>query len=538
MILPIIKNCTSKKEECRIPEALTYSYFCDLSRLGGEAFSSFVGGAEEAGEGFAEFYFDSSLEERDEIFRISVLADKIRIGFRDARGAVNGAATAALLLRKKRVECCEIVDYPDCAVRSFLLDMSRGQPTLEQIKNIIYYLALAKYNRLHLHLMDFRGLCYRSEALPEFVYMPPAEEKKGNSYVQYEKSQMREIIELCDRYAIEIIPEIEIPAHATALCAAHPEFRCQVENAHSWTICPGNDDIWAFFDKLVGEVVELFPKSEYIHIGSDELEFSDLPEGKKRLCHWDECPRCAALREREGLADRQAEFYYLVDKMHGIVKSYGKKMIMWNDQIDISGDVPISRDIVLQFWRIAHPGRGPYEGCIFNDYLKKGFKVINAYYPYTYLDIEKYMSSEKMKSWTPYNAPEQSPEYASQILGGEVCAWETGNCADYPFYCYTLPPSIALAGDKMWTRGERELDDEYKKALSEFIFGSAELAPVFECIGDVIPPRSGEIVTYVSPEDLKTELIDEMINKLQDRGNDFAARAYAELLERIKEAEV
>jgi N-acetyl-beta-hexosaminidase len=384
--------------------------------------------------------------------------------------------------------------------------------------------------------MDFRGLCYRSEALPEFEYLPPTEEKPGNSYVQYEKSQMREIIELCERYAIEIIPEIEIPAHATALCTAHPEFKCQVENAHLWTLCPGNDDIWDFFKKLVGEVAELFPKSEYIHIGSDELEFSDLPEGKKRLCHWDECPRCAALREREGLADRQAEFYYVIGKIHEIVKSCGKKMIMWNDQLDVSRDVPISREIVMQFWRIAYPGRGPHVGCSFDKLLNMGFKVINSYYPYTYLDLEKYLSPEKLKSWTPFNTPEQSPELASQILGGEACSWETGNRADYPYYSYTTYPSIALFGDKLWECGDREFDVEYKNALAEFLFGSAEFTPVFECVGDLIPPRSCEKVTFVAPKEQNRELLDEMIEKLGGITDSVVAEAYALLLREIRKS--
>ena len=533
MILPKIKKYTARRGVCTIPEELTYSYSSEAGRLGGEAFSSFVGGATAAADAFVEFFFDEALEARDEIYKLTVLQDKIKIGFRDARGAINGAASAALLLRCDTLPCCEIIDYPDCAYRSFLLDLARGLPRIEDIKDIVKNLALSKFNRLHLHLMDSRGLCYRSDAVPEFKFTPPEEEKPGNNYGPYEKSVMHEIVEICESYAIEIVPEIEIPAHATALCTAHPEFKCQVENAHTWAICPGNDDVWCFFDKLVGEVAELFPKSEYIHIGSDELEFSDLPGDAARLCHWDECPRCAALREREGLADRQAEFYYLVDKIYGIVKSYGKKMMMWNDQIDVSKDVPISREIVIQFWRIAYPGRGPYEGCRFEQFLEKGFSIINAFYQYTYLDIEKYMSPEKMIDWTPFNVPEQSKEYASQILGGEACAWETGNYAEYPFYGYTLPPAIALIGDKLWTGGARELDDEYKKALSRFIFGSSEFTQVFDCVGDLIPPRSRRRVTFVPKEELDRTLIEKMIEKLGCLSEMKTAKEYVKLLQRI-----
>ena len=535
MVIPIVKKCARKESVCNVPEKVTYSYTCELGRLGGEAFESFTEGAERVRfNAFVEFCFDDSLENRDEIYSVSVSTDKIKVGFRDARGAINGAATVALLLRKKEIECCEITDYPSCGFRSLMLDLARGLPRVEDIKNTVRYMALGKYNRLHLHLMDSHGLCYRSDALPEFKFVPYAD-KPANNYGQYEKDVLRDIAALCRKYEIDVIPEIEIPAHGDALNKAHPEFMCDVESAHTWAICPGNDNIWDFFGKLVGEIVEIFPDCEYVHIGSDELEFADLPEGKKRLCHWDECPRCAALREREGLADRQAEFYYLIEKIHGIVTSHGKKMIMWNEQIDVSKEVPLSRDIILQFWRIAHPGRGPYEGCSFNAFLEKGFKLINSYFPYTYFDLGSYMAPEKMKSWTPFNTPEQSPEYGGQILGGEACAWEYGNYEEYPFYGYTMPPSVALFGDKLWGLGEREYDEEYKSALSEFVFGSEELAEIFDFVGDLVPPREKGRYTFADVEQLNREKLLELIDMLKTNRSSSASDAYVRLAEKILE---
>ena len=532
MILPAVKKITEENAFCNVPEKMMYCYDCELGRLGAEAFASFTVGAEKAdADAFVEFFLDRSLEMIDEIYSVTVLPNKIRVGFRDARGAVNGAASAALLLRKNRVSCCNIVDYPSCSYRSVLLDLARGLPDIEDVERAVRYMALAKYNRVHLHLIDSNGPCYVSDAVPNFKYRAPAGDRAANNYAQFDKKILEEIAELCDHYAIEIVPEIEIPAHGYALCEAHPEFKCQVNDAHSWTICPGNDDIWDFFKKLIGEVIEIFPNSQYVHIGTDELEFLDLAE--PRLCHWADCPRCAALRAREGLADRQAEFYYLVDRMHEIVTSYDKKMIMWNDQIDISKDVPISRDILIEFWRIASPGRGPHEGCTFNKFLEKGFRMINANYPSTYLDKETYLSPEKMRTWTPFNVPEQTPEYADQVIGGEACAWELGNYQEYPFYRYTLPPAIALVGDKLWGLGEREHNDDFKEALSEFVFGSSAYVDVFKCVGDLIPPRSNERFSYVLPEEIDREILAKMLGKLQSNSESDAIEAYAWLLQKI-----
>ena len=530
MILPIPKAYERIGEVCLLPREITVSGKGDFARLGIGALELLFEDVKETDkEGFVEFEYDGSLENKSEIYKIIVSKYKIKVLFRDARGAVNGAASVALLLMKGEIACGTITDHPDCEYRSFLLDMARGVPDFKDIYRTVKYMALAKYNRLHLHLIDSKGPCYKSAVLPEY--------KDEGGLAQCEISDLGGIVELCKRFAIEVVPEIEVPAHATAFCKAYPQFKCQVENAHVWTVCPGNDDIWKYYELLLGEIAEIFPESEYIHIGSDELEFSDLEGASKRLCHWDDCPRCAALRAREGLADRQAEFYYVIDKIHGIVRSLGKKMIMWNDQIDVSKDVPISRDILIQFWRVACPGRGPYEGCSFEDFLKKGFKVINSFYRNTYIDIEKYMDAEKMKTWSPISEPSFPPELKDGIVGGEMCAWEFGNVGEYPFYGYVIPPALAIFADKLWSFGEREYTQEYMSALSLFVFGRVCENDVFSCIGSPIPPRKKDEVTYVAPENILSRKVDECICELRCNSKSFfgeTADIYARLLERIK----
>jgi hypothetical protein len=91
-----------------------------------------------------------------------------------------------------------------------------------------------------------------------------------------------------------------------------------------------------------------------------------------------------------------------------------------------------------------------------------------------------------------------------------------------------------LFGDKLWECGDREFDVEYKNALAEFLFGSAEFTPVFECVGDLIPPRSCEKVTFVDPKEQNRELLDEMIEKLGGITDSVVAEAYALLLREIR----
>ena len=524
MILPIVKERVGTGGKCRIPTTVTYSFAegCDIAVLGAEAFATFAPGAEKSENGFVRFLFDGALEERAEIYKLKVLEDGIEVSFRDARGAVNGAATAALLLRKPELETLEIVDYPSFSYRSVMIDMARGLPTWEDMEYAVRYAALAKLNRLHLHLMDSRGLCYLSDVVPEITYAESS----------CDKAFIRGLVELCRSYAIEIVPEIEIPAHATKLCEAHPEFKCEVPSTNGWALCAGAEGVLPLFDKLIGEITELFPGSEYIHIGSDEIEFRDIPG--ERYCYWDDCPRCAALRAREGLKDRQEEYYYLVNRVHELVLSHGRKMMMWGDQIDVSRDeVPLSRDILVEFWRVAGRGRGPHDGCSLEKLLEHGFTVVNAYYPYTYFDEDGYMTSEKMKTWTPLTNPETSAKHHAQIIGGEACAWEYGNYANYPFYPVVTPAALALFGDKVWAGGEREHGEQFRAALSELLFGDGSLADVFDYIGALLPPTTKDKLTFAEPESLSRSGALECASRLRACGKTDAAKSYALRLEKI-----
>ena len=528
MVFPIVKQYVVGKGICHLPDTVTCVGAADdaLAMLGANALTGFFEGAVcREGDAFVSFAYDPSLPEEAEIYRVTVKEHSICVGFRDARGAVNGAATVSLLLCQKEIEQCEIVDYPSCGFRSMMLDLARGVPKLEDVEGMIRYIALAKMNTLHLHLMDSRGLCYLSDVVPEYRYMGVGE--------PCEKSYLQRIRALCNRYAIDIIPEIEIPAHANALCASRPDFRCDVEEEIHWTICPGSEGLYPFFDALIGEIAELFPESKYIHAGSDELEFRDLTP--PRYCSWDRCPKCAALRRREGLEDLRAEFYYVMEQVHQMIRRRGKRMIMWNDQIDVSRDVTLSREIVVEFWRIAGEGRGPVEGCTFDRFLELGFSVINAHYRYTYTDVEKYLSPEKMKKWVPFVNLEQEPVPSDLILGGETCAWEFGNYAEYPFYGYVAPATAAIFGDKLWGLSEREYDQAYREGLATLLFGAGELSEVFDHVGDILPPRSTEQFTYLDADRICRERVLVCAERLSGIGRGWAVSKYVELLQKIAE---
>jgi hexosaminidase len=105
----------------------------------------------------------------------------------------------------------------------------------------------------------------------------------------YTQDEIREIVAYASELGIEVIPEIDLPGHTTAMLAAYPHLACfngDFQPRYDWGVfpdilCAGNDELIGFLDSLLQEIAALFP-SPYIHLGGDEAP-------KER---WKACPKC------------------------------------------------------------------------------------------------------------------------------------------------------------------------------------------------------------------------------------------------------
>ena len=448
----------------------------------------------------AKLFFRKNQSIQQGGYKIDV-GNNVTVEYSDSEGLRNGAATfLGLLFKTERGYCVErtkISDTPDHRYRSVMIDLARGLPDVDRLKEDIRLLSLAKCNYLHLHLMDSFGMCYDSDVF----YSSDA--IRGTR--RYTKRQIASIVEYCKSLGITVVPEIEIPAHATMLVKSFPKLKCKVnfENQSLWAVCAGSTETDIIYDNLIGEICELFP-GEYIHVGGDELYFNDLPH-LDRLCHWEECSVCTAYMRKHNLNGRQALYYDLMRRVHKMVSCRGRKMIMWNDQLDVSAPVPLPKDIIVQFWRIANQSRGPRKNCSLAALSDQGFKIINSDFPHCYVDLEEYANPEKTSSFR-CDLHHDSAEPVKEIIGAEACAWEYGN-PEYTHYLSSFAPSVILLLDKMWNGIDAVYGKEYRRALTKLLFGpSVPLEyDVFELFGSIMPPRSNEIKTYAP---IASELID------------------------------
>ena len=428
-------------------------------------------------------------------YKLTVSESEICICYSDYEGVRNAISTLVQLRVGDGIKCVEIFDKPDNTFRSCMLDLARGYVEIDVLKEHIIRMAMLKFSHIHLHLMDRQSYVLESDVVPN-----------PDKHRLYTKKEMAELIAFCKNLSLEVIPEIEIPAHAVNQIKALPELGCDIidkkkaidaiknldnprkreftdnkKGVSSWVVCAGKETTYVIFEEIIKEVLEIFD-GPYMHIGGDELEFTHLGAHP----HWDNCSYCTKKMEEENISDLRGLYYYVIRRVYDTVKSLGRKMIMWNDQIDVFNPIDIPKDIIIEFWNgnVITKERGTYQKL-----LEQGFETINAECHYCYVDFPQYMREEKITRWNTHKEYVGDSKLDGKIIGGEMCAWELGNPL-YSFYPYSLPVCMTLFADRVWNNDIFIYDDEYKRSAFSVMVGvyDRNINP-FSFFKEFIPPR-------------------------------------------------
>lgn len=441
----------------------------------------------------AQFVFEcrKNLDSREGYYEIHGTGTPVIIRYSTFEGARNGAATIAQLLHRQAdgytFPATSIQDWPDTPMRSLMLDPARQLIPLQVIKDTIVRMALAKYNYLHLHLSDGQGYAIQSDVI-HFGH--------SDGGGQYTKAEIRHIVQFAEMLGITCIPEVEFPAHAFLLLQQHPEMQCVSTTAESpsgWAACAGSEDTYIILEQLYTELAELFP-GPIIHVGTDEIEMNDLTD-LRTWPTWHCCARCREMCVREEIDpnNRTEIFYYMLRRIYRIISGLGRRVMMWNDNIDISKSPELPRDILIHFWRIAAENRGPRENCSMQRFLEEGFEIFNSYFVETYMDGDCYGNNDDtIRIWSPLSSPAHDKKYDSQILGGEACAWNGERGLEH--YNWTLPSAIMLFGDRMWNHTICENISAFGLAGTRYQLGIdvPEHFDLFKSFGGFMQPRSSD----------------------------------------------
>lgn len=414
---------------------------------------------------------------RPEGYHLIIQKKKIIIKSSDESGAFYAKQTLHQLLRNNNsLPCLEIKDEPTFAYRGMMLDVARHFMPLQDIKQLIEVLAMHKINRFHWHLTDSQGWRFESKKYPKLTEIGafrkgtplnttydydsrPDEKRYGGFYTQ---DEMREVVAYAKKFHIEVIPEIEMPAHSRSALASYPELLC-VDSLGNPAGNPSlvTDDSYCtkeatftFLKAIFEEVIAIFP-SQYIHIAGDEAPKQ----------HWKRCPHCQKRMATEGLKNVEELQSYFIKRIEKIINEQGRSVIGW-DEILEGGLAP---NATVMSWRGMQGGI---------DAAKQKHQVIMTPESHCYLN---FYQSDEADEPTAFNAhshlkktfefnpipPQLNSEEAKYIIGAQANLW-TEYISDMPLAQYMLFPRLTALSEIFWNNPKERDYETFLRKLEVF----------------------------------------------------------------------
>ena len=468
------------------------SFIALFTRAAGFTPKLTVGDAE---KGNVRFQTDATL--KSEAYTLQVSPKEIIIEASDAKGFFHALQTIRQLfpasIEKEEVSdkkvkwsipAVSIQDEPRFGYRALLLDASRFFLPKENVLRIIDCMAMLKINTLHFHLTDDNGWRVEIKKYPRltevgawrvnrmdvpFYFRRNAEPGEptpiGGFYTQ---EDIKEMVSYAADRQIEIIPEIDMPAHSNAALAAYPQLVCPVVNCYIGVVpglggsnsgviyCAGKDTVFTFLQDVLDEVMAIFP-SRYIHLGGDEAQKG----------YWKKCPLCQERMKKEHLANEEDLQGYFMKRMSDYVRSKGREVIGW-DELTNSSFLP--EGVIIQGWRGF--------GAAALKAAEKGHQFIMTPARIMYLiryqgpqwfEPQTYFGNNTLKDVYDYEPVQADwkPEYASLLMGVQASMW-TEFCNKPEDVDYLVFPRLAALAEVAWTQPAHKDWTSFLKGLDAY----------------------------------------------------------------------
>ena len=419
-------------------------------------------------------------------YHLSVTPTAITITAKTKAGAFYGMQTLLQLeAQSKNIPVLEIDDAPAFGYRGLMLDVGRHFMPVSFIKQLIDVMAMQKMNNLHLHLTEDQGWRIEIKKYPKLTSVGSVRggtligkyPGKGNTNAAYggfyTQAQLKDLVAYAAAKHINIIPEIEMPGHASAAIAAYPELSCfpneptrltknmyatatenKIKNQggkivqETWGVF---DDVFApseytfnFIENVLDEVMDIFPSS-YIHIGGDECPKTA----------WKRSSFCQALMKEKGIADEHALQSYFIQRVEKYVNSKGRKIIGW-DEILEGGLAP---NATVMSWQGEDGGitaakqhhdviMTPQGTCYLNFYQSSD--------PRDSIAFGGFLPLEAVYNYNPVPAA-LTPQEATYIKGVQGNLW-TEYISNKDLASFMLYPRAMAIAENGWTKTKTGFD--------------------------------------------------------------------------------
>ncbi len=371
-------------------------------------------------------------------YRLTVHDRGITVEAHDDNGARYGFVALTQMLAASggnqfpgwRMDCGQIYDAPRFQYRALMLDSARRYQSLPTIFKVLRRMAAYRLNVLHWHLTDNEGYRIESAVLPELNRM------RGNQRIYYTPEDINAVVDYAEGLGIAVIPELEMPGHCGWILGRRPDLAC---GPSDWMreLCLGNPEAEDLMVKLLHEVLRLFPKSRYIHIGGDEANTRS----------WDHCPRCQALLQANpGSSVRELERRFLGRMAHR-VHAAGRIPIVWETPLTAP------EGAVVQHWENDELAR---------EHARRGAQMIfsaarHCYFDYpdhpdeAYPDWMKLVREEDVYQMDAFAGMSGAGEWR---LGMEACLW-TEFIPEWRLFA-RLDSRLAAFAECAWSLPERK----------------------------------------------------------------------------------
>ncbi len=389
---------------------------------------------------------------------------KITVTAENKAGAFNGMMTLLqLAMHAKKtgssllIPCWNIEDEPLYAWRGIMLDESRHFFGKKTVKMLLDWMTLYKLNRFHWHLTDAPGWRMEIKKYPRLTNVGGIGNHSDSSAPAkyYTQDDIREIVAYAKARHIEVIPEIDMPGHATAANRAYPQFSGGGTGKYAnFTFNPGKNGTYQYLTDILKEVAVLFPSS-IVHLGGDEVSF-----GSKS---WNKDTDVQELMKDQNLENLKEVEHYFLRRMTDSALQFFNKVAAWDEATD--AHLP-KKNTIIYWWRHDKPEQ-------LKKALTDGYQVILCpriplYFDFvqdsTHIDgrrwAGKFSTVKQVYDFSTHTYPE-AEQVPQLILGMQGNLWTETVKSEKRLEFLFFPRMAALA-EAAWTKPENR---DYRQFL-------------------------------------------------------------------------
>lgn len=401
----------------------------------------------------------------EEGYQLQITPEAIRLKASGEAGLFYARETLYQLIRQQKgsLRSCTINDQPRYEWRGYMLDESRHFFGKEKVKQYLDIMASLKMNIFHWHLTDEPGWRIEIKRYPKLTSIAAI----GNWHdpdapaTFYTQEDVKEIVAYAAERHITIIPEFDMPGHATAVCRAYPEVSGGGEGKwEHFTFHPCKEETYEFISNVFDELFELFP-APYIHIGGDEVHYGNQS--------WFTDPEIQQFIKDKKLQNEVGLEHYFIRRIANMVAEKGKTIIGWDEMID-AGVSPSKA--VIMWWR--HDRKHQLVKA-----LENGYRVIMTPRRPLYGDFYQHESHQVGRFWNGYNQIEDihcfpdpiihlTKDYESQLMGLQMSMW-TERIADENRLDFMTFPRLVAVAESGWTQGKNKESSLFMRKLPVFL---------------------------------------------------------------------